>query len=369
MVAFEKAPPEVRQLLTVPIRELGLSLERSPVALLVQRLYDEFDAHGLHHFRPRCYLSDEWGCPSEEPVIGIPFYLGDPRVASVEAAVNDIEDEREILMYLRHEAGHAFNYAYELFRTDAWHDLFGSFRRPYRDDFPFVPFSREHVRHIAGWYAQKHPDEDFAETFAVWLDPESDWRRRYDGWGAMRKLEYVDRVAHDVGDREAVHAAGETDITVDEMNETVEDFYRRRDVDESRIVDALALDADLTDIFVEPQRRRESREYRDAAELIGEHRRDLVDKINYWTGVRRTLVRALVLAIERRVAELGLSAETQRSRSEMIDLTVYVTTLAMTFLTGNRRLRHRKPSSSGSSVPRKRRPEEPEDPRNRGTNR
>jgi len=342
MVAFEKAPPEVRQLLPVPIRELGLSLERSPVAPLVEKLYAELDANGIHHFRPRCYLSDEWGCPSEEPVIGIPFYLGDPRVARVEAVVNDVEDEREIMMYLRHEAGHAFNYAYELFRTDEWHTLFGSFRRPYRDNFPFVPFSHDYVRHIAGWYAQKHPDEDFAETFAVWLDPDSDWQRRYAGWGAMRKLLYVDRVARESGDRPPVHAAGETDITVEEMEQTVEDFYRQRDVDESRLVDSLALDADLTDIFVEPRRRREERQYRDAAELIAEHRRDLVDKINYWTGVRRTLVRALVQAIERRVAELGLAADIQRSRTEMMELTVYVTSMAMTFLTGNRRLRHRK---------------------------
>src|SRR5262245_5119550 len=95
MVAFEKAPPEARQLLSMPIRDLGLSLERSPVAPFVRQLYAELDTAGLHHFRPRCYLSDEWGCPSEEPVIGIPFYLGDPRVAHLEDAINDIEGERE----------------------------------------------------------------------------------------------------------------------------------------------------------------------------------------------------------------------------------------------------------------------------------
>src|SRR5207302_4636616 len=96
MVAFEKAPPEAKQLLTVPIRELGLSLERSPVAPFVRELYAELYAAGLHRFRPRCYLSDEWGCPSEEPIIGIPFYLGDSRVARLEDAVNDVENEREL---------------------------------------------------------------------------------------------------------------------------------------------------------------------------------------------------------------------------------------------------------------------------------
>lgn len=325
----------------MPIRELGMSLEASPVAELVARLYAELDAKGVHHFRPHCYLSDEWGCPSGEPVIGIPFYLGDPRVAKVEDALNDIEGEREIMMYLRHEAGHAFNYAYELYRTDEWHALFGSFRRPYRDDFPFVPFSRDYVRHIAGWYAQKHPDEDFAETFAVWLDPDSAWRERYRDWGAIRKLDYVDRIGREVGDLPPTRPTGETDITVEEMQQTVEEFYRDFQVDETPLIAELALDADLTDIFT--RRARHGVETRSAAELLAEHRRDLVDKVNYWTGVRRTLVRALVLAIEHRLGELQLVAERDRSRQQMMELTVYITTLSMTFLTGKKPLRHRRP--------------------------
>jgi hypothetical protein len=342
VVAFEKAPPEARQVLTVPIRELGLRLEDSPVAEYVHRLYEELEAAGLHHYRPRCYLSDEWGCPSGEPVIGIPFYLGDPRVRHIEEAVNDLEGEREIMMYLRHEAGHAFNYAYDLYRTEEWHALFGSFRRPYRDDYPFVPFSRDYVRHIAGWYAQKHPDEDFAETFAVWLDPGSQWRGRYANWGAMRKLLYVDRIAREVGDVPPAHAAGESDVTVDEMEQTVEQFYRDVQADESAMIAGLALDTDLADIFVESARRREGSDYRPASVLLAEHRRDITDKVHEWTGVRRTLVRALVTAAEERVRELGLLSQIDRSRSEMIELTVYITALSMTFLIGKRPLRHRK---------------------------
>jgi len=346
MVAFEQTPPEARALLGVPIRELGLSLEASPVAQFVSELYEGLDAKGLHRFRPRCYLSDEWGCPSGEPVIGIPFYLGDPRVANIEAALNDVESEREIMMFLRHEAGHAFNHAYELYRTPEWHELFGSFRRPYRDDYPFVPFSRDYVRHIAGWYAQKHPDEDFAETFAVWLDPDSHWRERYAGWGALRKLQYVDHIARELSEREPVRPFGETDITTDEMEQTVEEFYRNLHVDESPLIADLALDADLTDIF---DRRgapeaRTTPEIRPAAELLAEHRRDIIDKVNYWTGVRRTLVRELVLAIERRLGELDLVAVRERSRQQMIELTVYITALAMTFLTGKKPLRHRRPA-------------------------
>lgn len=337
MVTFEHAPPEARQLLPVRIRDLGLSLEKSPIAELVRRLYAELEAKGLHHFRPLCYLSDEWGSPSGEPVIGIPFYLGDPRVANLEDAVNDVEDEREIMKYLRHEAGHAFNHAYELYRTDEWRELFGSTRKPYRDDYPFVPFSRDYVRYISGWYAQKHPDEDFAETFAVWLDPESHWHARYSGWGAMRKLQYIDRIAREVADQPPPRSVGKTDVTAAEMEQTVEEFYNEWHVDETPMVTDLAVDSDLIDIFGS------GGDGLPAAELLREHRRDIVDKVNYWTGVRRTLVRALVLAIEKRLAELSLIATRERSRQQMIELTVYITTLAMTFLTGKRRLRHRRP--------------------------
>jgi hypothetical protein len=325
-------------LLSVPIRELGLSLEQSLVAELVRHLYGELETKGLQHFRPVCYLSDEWGSPTGQPVIGIPFYLGDARVATLEDALNDIEGEREIMMYLRHEAGHAFNHAYELDRTDEWRALFGSVRKPYRDDYPFVPFSHDFVRYIPGWYAQKHPDEDFAETFAVWLDPKSRWRSRYAGWGAMRKLEYIERIAQQLREVPPPRAVGETDITVDEMDLTVEEYYRSFLVDESAMIQGLALDADLSAIFDLA-----GAETRPAEELLREHRRSIIDQVHTWTGVRRTLVRALVQQIEERLHALELKAVRERTREQMIELTVYITTLSMTFLTGPKRLRHRRP--------------------------
>src|ERR1041384_2933777 len=146
MHAFEKTPPEVEELLRRPIKELGLKLEGSSVEKFVHQLYRELEKKGLKRFRPACYLTDEWGCPSGEPIIGIPFYLADPKLAALEREMNDLEDEREIMMYLRHEAGHAFNYAYHLYATAAWRRLFGPFNRRYRDHYRPVPFSRKHVR-------------------------------------------------------------------------------------------------------------------------------------------------------------------------------------------------------------------------------
>src|SRR6266513_1110034 len=241
---FEKTSRDVQDLLPVPIKKLGLKLEGSPIEHYVEQLFKELDAKGLKHFRPAFYLTNEWGCPSEEPIIGVPFYLADRRLGEIEQAVNDIESEQEIMMYMRHEAGHAFNYAYELYKTDEWRDIFGPFRRPYRDHYAFVPFSKNYVRHIAGWYAQKHPDEDFAETFAVWLTPRSNWRQKYKGWGALAKLNYMERTVRRFRNVDPVRAHGNTDITVEEMDATVHEFYEKM-ANLEPVPEELALDSDL----------------------------------------------------------------------------------------------------------------------------
>jgi hypothetical protein len=326
---FEKAPPDVQEILSKPIREMGLKLEGSPLERYVQQLYRELDRKGLKKFRPQCYLSDEWGCPDQQPVIGIPFYLADPKLARLEREMNDLEDSRQIMMYLRHEAGHAFNYAYQLFKTPEWRELFGPFRRPYRDLYRPVPFSRQFVRHIEGWYAQKHPDEDFAETFAVWMTPRSRWRQRYVGWGAMKKLQYMERIGRQFGGVEPLVQQGITDITVDEMEVTVRDFYEKA-VDQHLSPEELTLDTDLTDIFNVSRRRKTG--VRPAIDFLRENRRTIVEKVTYWTGVQRPLLRKLMEAIEARCVELKLNVEISSERQHLTELVAYLTALAMNYI-------------------------------------
>ena len=326
---FEKAPPDVQEILSKPIREMGLKLEGSPLERFVQQLYKELDRKGVRKFRPQCYLSDEWGCPDQQPVIGIPFYLADPKLARLEREMNDLEDSRQIMMYLRHEAGHAFNYAYQLFKTQEWRDLFGPFRRPYRDLYRPVPFSRQFVRHIEGWYAQKHPDEDFAETFAVWLTTGSRWRQRYKGWGAMKKLRYMERVAHQFGEVDPFVKQGMTDITVDEMEVTVRDFYENA-VEQHLSTEELTLDTDLTDIFNVSRKRKTG--VRPATEFLRENRRAIVEKVTYWTGVQRPMVRKLLDAVEDRAAKLDLKVDIACERQHLTELVTYVTALAMNYI-------------------------------------
>ncbi len=329
MRGFETAPPDLRALLPQRISQLGLKLEGSPVERYVKMLYREVERKGLKHFRPPCYLTDEWGCPSGEPIIGIPFYLADTKLARLEDEIDDVEDEREIRMYLRHEAGHAFNYAYKLYETAEWRELFGPFNRPYRERYRPVPFDRHFVRHIEGWYAQKHPDEDFAETFAVWLTPRSRWRVRYRGWPAMRKLRYVDRAAHALRDSEPPVRLASTDITVEEMNMTVEEFFHANQGEIAPV--EVALENDLPDFFVRKGRRRQG--IRPAWEMVREHRIPLINKIEYWTGVHRGVVRALVDSIADAAERLQLHVETKTERAALVELTTYATTLSMNYLT------------------------------------
>jgi hypothetical protein len=330
MTEFEKKPPENEDLLGKRISQLGLRLEGSPVERYVQQLYRELERKGLRRFRPVCYLSDEWGCPSGQPVIGIPFYLADPKLARLERDMNELEDEREIMMYLRHEAGHAFNYAYRLYVTPEWRKAFGPFNRRYRDHYRPIPFSRKYVRHIAGWYAQKHPDEDFAESFAVWLTPRSNWRRRYRGWPAIVKLRYVDGAARKLRDADPAVSTGDFDITVEDMKVTLEQFYRRLQR-QNRTAVNVAMEADLTDMFIPRGRRRKG--IRPAYEVVEQHAESLTDRITYWTGVKRPVVRALVERMGRSCRELGLYAELGREPDYLVELTAYGTTLAMNYLT------------------------------------
>ncbi len=327
MHEIEKKRPGLQEILNQPIRDLGLKIEGSPLQRFVEQLYRELEGKKLTKFRPPCYLTDEWGCPSGEPVIGIPFYLAHSELAQLEKEMNDLEDAREIMMYLRHEAGHAFNYAYKLHRTPEWKQQFGPFRRPYHDNYRPVPFSRNYVRHLAGWYAQKHPDEDFAETFAVWLTPRSAWRKRYRGWGALAKLRYMDRIARELGSSDPARRRGHTDLTVEEMETTVAEFYQRNG-DQVPIGD-LALDTDLRDIFDASPRRKTALP---AQQFLHTHRKSVVDKVAYWTGAQRPLIKKLMESVEQRIGELHLFADAEREAEHLIQITVYATALAMNYM-------------------------------------
>jgi hypothetical protein len=324
---FEEWENDRQMLLGQRISSLGLSLRGSLVEQLVTQLYEELGARGLT-FRPPVYLSDQWGCPDDTPLIGVPFYLADPRLRRIEEEVAvEVEGEKDVMRYLRHEAGHAFNYAYRLYDRADWRQTFGPYSRPYRERYRADPFSRAFVRHILGWYAQKHPDEDFAETFAVWLTPDLDWRTEYAGWPALVKLEYVDAVMLEVG-RTAPEAPAPTedDLPVEAMHYTVGEHYRDSE-EEPPIEDERHFDGDLRNLFGGAA---DSPTGEPAGTFIRRHRREIVGRISYWTGESAPSVRSFIDFLASRADLLALRVRGLEA-STLIELTAFGTAVMMNY--------------------------------------
>ena len=307
------------------ISELGLSIYGSRVERLVDALYAELESRGIA-FRPTVYLSDQWGCPDGTPLIGVPFYLVDPRLEQIEAEMSaGVEDDAESMRYMRHECGHAVNYAFRLYERADWREVFGRFSRPYRERYRADPFSRDYVRHILGWYAQKHPDEDFAETFAVWLTPGRDWRREYAGWPALVKLEYVDRLMREIAalQPEPVVPA-EDDLPVEAMRYTVAEHYAASE-DRVPIGDERQFDSDLQRIFMSAA---DAPAGEAAQWFIRRHYREIVSRISYWTSESASVVRSLVDHLARRGEALGLRVGGLEAAT-LVELTAFGTAVVM----------------------------------------
>lgn len=225
---WERWPRE--RLLDLRIRDLGLELEGTWVERCVDQLYDELAQRDIT-LRPHCWLSDEWFSPRNVPGIAIPFYLVHPRLIRLERSmVLEAEGSSrvECMRILRHEAGHAMQHGYRLHRRPTYQRLFGKSSTKYPTSYRPNPASRRYVQHLRAYYAQAHPDEDFAETFAVWLQPRSRWRKRYQGWGALRKLEYVDALMKELeGQRPPVRARTRV-APVSQLTSTLRAYYEEK---------------------------------------------------------------------------------------------------------------------------------------------
>jgi len=318
---------EQQDLLSSKISDLSIKIQGTRLEILINELYQELGNAGIS-FKPKTYLADEWGCPQGAPVIGIPFYLADPGLCKLESTLTGIEaeDEDEVMMYLRHEAGHAFNYAYRLYLKPGWSKLFGGFSQPYRDNYQPIPFSARFVRHIPGWYAQKHPDEDFAETFAVWLTPGSDWRKQYADTSAMAKLMYVDKIVRKYGQKPQVVRDEKLDMPVQELTMTLDRWYATgKDTNAISLKLHRTLNNDLQRLFP-------SVEGEPAADVLRANLKQLIRDVNYWTGINRELLSGLTGELLKRVQFLKLRIETEQVTTQMVSMSVFITTLAMNYL-------------------------------------
>ena len=232
-----KAPPrpaleelDDALLLEQRFRDLKLQIKQTLIWPEVEQLHAELQRRGLR-FKPHVWLSTEWFSPDGVPGIAVPFFAADARLRRLEQRMTgEVEggNRKWRLRILRHEAGHAIDTAYRLRRRADWRKVFGKASKPYPQNYAVRPGSRRHVLHLGHWYAQSHPTEDFAETFAVWLQPKARWRRDYQGWPALNKLEYVDRLMAEIGPRRPLNADRSVVAPLTDNSRTLREHYRRK---------------------------------------------------------------------------------------------------------------------------------------------
>lgn len=218
------------KLLDLRLCDLDLKIAGSNLEERIAQLYRELEERGLS-FRPHFWLSDEWFCPDDVPGIAIPFYLAHPRLAKLELTqILEVEGGEAdwCMRILRHEAGHAIENAFKLRRKRQRRELFGNSSEPYPNDYSPKPYSKSFVLHLDSWYAQSHPDEDFAETFAVWLTPNSQWKSRYAGWPALKKLQYVDQLMQSLVGRTPLNLSTEEVDPLRRLRTTLRRHYKKK---------------------------------------------------------------------------------------------------------------------------------------------
>jgi hypothetical protein len=291
----------------------------------------ELESRGLR-FPLHFYLSDEWFTPDGAAAIAVPFYLAHPRLAKLEEAqMLEVEGgEHEWCMrILRHEAGHAIDNAYRLRLRRERRRLFGLPTKPYPESYTPKPYSKSFVLHLDAWYAQSHPDEDFAETFAVWLTPNSEWRNRYTGWPALKKLGYMDALMQSIRGKTA-RVVNTTEVDpLSRLRKTLRQHYKNKrrhyGVDHPNFYDR-----DLRRLFSE------SPEFAGnitAAQFLARNRRPTRRLVASWTGIYQyTIDQVLEEMIARsRELKLRLAVPEDQARQEFA---VLLTVQAMNYLQG-----------------------------------
>jgi len=312
------------------IARLGLRLDGSALQPLIEQFHAELEQRGLR-FHPPCHIGDEWFVPVGVPAIFIPFFLVHDRLRELERKIIlEVEGETPewFMRLIRHEAGHAFAYAYQFFRRRKWQRVFGrssaaetpSFYRP-------RPYSRGFVVHLDDWYAQAHPDEDFAETFAVWLTPGLDWRKRYAGWKALQKLEYVDELMRPLAGQPPPPLPAYRVADHDCLNVKLKTYYaRKRKAYEHSFPDFY--DNDLRRLFTAgPDVAARVR----ASDYLRRHRRELEAAVCDWTNENKYRVHQLLDRLIARCDQLDLHIKSYNP-AQNLNVAAYITTLVMNHL-------------------------------------
>lgn len=306
------------RLLETRICDLGLEIAGSVLEPRIEQLHRELEQRDFR-FRPHFWLSDEWYCPDEVPGVAIPFFLAHPRLHRLELeSVLEVEGGTRdwCLRLLRHETAHALLNAYRLHERRDWRRVFGRPGTPYPDTYLPKPYSKRYVLNLPNWYAQAHPHEDWAETFAVWLKPKSDWRRRYRTWPALRKLEYVDELMHSICEQRPLLRNRREVHPVSKMRTTLREHYADK-IARYGIDNPEYSDCDLQKLFsCDPEHARNEK----ASRYLRRTARTVVNVVGRWTGEYKYQVNEVLKDMALRCDRLGLriARDEQDMKQELV---------------------------------------------------
>ncbi|MDR1989470.1 MAG: putative zinc-binding metallopeptidase [Acidobacteriaceae bacterium] len=318
------------QLLDVRFSDLPLTVATADVIQRIEKIDGELKARGL--ICPHYWLSEEWFTPDGVPGVAIPFYLAHPRLAKLERAqMLEVEgsDEETCLKILRHEAGHAIDNAYRLRQRATRRRLFGTPATPYPEYYTPKPYSKSFVQHLDHWYAQSHPDEDFAETFAVWLDPASAWKERYAGWPALRKLEYMDRMMRGLAGQPPLVTTRRQVDPLPRVKKTLRDHYRKKR-EHYGLNHPNFYENDLHNLFSDAP---EYAKNLSAARFLQRIRKEARSTVASFTDTYQYTIEQLIEKIIERCRELNLRL-TDSEETTKTDFIVFLTVQTMNYLHG-----------------------------------
>lgn len=321
------------QLLDLPMCELNLDITGSFLEGPIAELDRELAARNVR-FRPHYWLSNEWFSPDGVPGVAIPFYLAHPRLAKLEQGqMLEVEGGTPAwcLRILRHEAGHAIENAYGIRRRRTRQAIFGKSSQPYPKYYTPRPYSRSYVRHLDVWYAQSHPDEDFAETFAVWLTPDSLWQERYRGWPVLKKLRYVDLIMQELAGQAPTVVTREEIDPLSSLTITLREHYAHKRAHYG-VERTFSYDPDLKRLFSDaPAHAGKLR----AVTFLTRFRREVRRKVASWTGEYQYTIDQVLEGMIRRCRELNLHLTVPEEQAKL-DFTILLTVHTMNYLRSGR---------------------------------
>jgi Putative zinc-binding metallo-peptidase len=320
------------QLLDVRMCDLELRLEGTELQQRIDRVSAELQGRGL--ICPHYWISDEWFSPDGVPGFAVPFYLLHPRLTKLELTqMLEVEggDEATCMKILRHEAGHAIDNAYQLRRRRVRREIFGRPSTRYPEYYTPKPYSKSFVQHLDHWYAQSHPDEDFAETFATWLDPGTDWHVRYIGWPVERKLQYIDRLMRGLAQVKPKVTTTREVEPLSHLEKTLREHYRAKR--EHYGLDSPDFyDSDLLNLFSDDARYAGNPS---AARFVRKIRREVRSTVASFTDSYQYTIDRLIDKIIRRCRELNLRL-TEDEETTRVDFMVFLTVQTMNYLHSGR---------------------------------